>query len=52
MRLGMLDDPNLYIYRVHGTNAWDPVHFERVFANAEPRADLKDAIDERLAWAY
>ena len=50
MRLGALDNPDLYIYLVHGENAWDRGHFERVFADCELRPDLKASVDERLAW--
>ena len=51
MRLSGLDDPNLYIYHVHGANAWDHAHFEKIFVGAVPRGDLKAGIQERLAWA-
>jgi hypothetical protein len=50
MRLGALNDPNLYIYHVHGANTWARAPFEKVFIGAEARDDLKVEIDERLAW--
>lgn len=34
--LSLLDAPELYVYRIHGSNSWDETHFDVLCAQADP----------------
>lgn len=45
----LLDRPELYVYRVHGSNTWSADHFREILERSEPRPPTAAGEVERLA---